>query len=331
MPPRPIPPLLLEPAPPFLESQAAFAQGADELSELAQWRYRLRYRAEHLAQDDVVVTVSFNVPPEGDMNAAATPPPRADERFRVQLDYGDDGEQLRALRLVRERNAGTHAADWPEVELGAASDAAVDLGHGEGDDDMTRTYVLDSPLPPLDWPRIGLTWNRLATSALQNARASLAVVRNGHLGEPVAEEHIYRSATTQAANAAVPLNRWTQDIPIRDLGISLEAALDTLFVRLFGEGRIGQRVTVQLSYGYPLAPAGAGDAFMNYLPVMLLPFGPITAALASTIAAAAADWQEAYRPPTQGAEWLIALVQFSRLDAHAPQPLLEITRLIYRV
>lgn len=329
MPFHPTAPLLREPAPPFLESQVALAQGAGDLAELAQWRYRLRYRAEHMAQDVVIVTVAFNVPPGGDASASAAPP-RADDQYRVQLEYGDDGEQLRALRLVRERRVPAPAIQWPEVAFRASADAVVDLGQGEGDD-TTRTYVIDPRLLPPQWPGVELTWSRLATSALQSARASLAVVRNGDAGLTGAGEHIFRSATVDAASAAVPLVRWTQDIPIRDLGDALGIALDASFARLFGEHHIGRRVTVQLSYGHRLMPVDAGDALMSYQPVTMYPVGAITATLASELAAAAAAWQGAYGPGAQGDEWLIALAQFSEIDVQAAQPLLDIDRLTYPV
>lgn len=330
MPTRIIAPLLVEPAPPFLESQAAVAQGAGDIAELAQWRYRLRYRAEHAAQDEVIVTVSFNVPPSEDAHAADDAPPRADVRYRVQLEFSDDGEAFRALRLVREPNESGLAGHWPDVDYRASSDAVVDLGSGEGDD-TTRTYAFDPVLPSEYWPGIGLTWNRLDAAGLQNARASLAVVRNRNLGELVAEEHVYRSAIVDAAQPVSPLNRWTQDIAIDDLGDSLEAALDALLARLFGERRIGQRVTMQLQYGMRVTAGDDGTALMNYVPVALFPPAAITATTVSELAAAAAAWNDAMRPPTLGSEWLIALAQFSRLDPNAPQALLEIARLVYRV
>ena len=58
-------------APPFLESRVALAPGA---GDLAQWRYRLRWRAEHSVQDVVLVTIAFNVPPGTDPSALAMPP-----------------------------------------------------------------------------------------------------------------------------------------------------------------------------------------------------------------------------------------------------------------
>lgn len=325
MPVRPVSSLLPEPAPPVLESQIALAQGSRDIAELAQWRYRLRYRAEHLPQDEVTLIVSFNTPPPDAVDVAAAAPPRADYGYRVRLEYGDDGEQLRALRLVRERNGSAPAGPWPDVECSTASDTAVDLGHGEGDDTV-RIYAFDPPGTAPHWPGIGLTWNALDAAGMQNARASLTVVRNGNADDPPSAAYRHRSTTTEAASAVATLNRWTQDVAIGELGGSLEAALDALFVRLFGGRRVGQRVTVQLSYGYQLAHAAA---LTTYLPVAVFPFGAITLATASELATAAAAWKDAYRPPSDGGEWLVALVQFSQLDANAPRPT-STTCVVYR-
>ncbi|WP_313913378.1 hypothetical protein [Tahibacter sp.] len=104
MPIRPtVPPLLWEPAPPGIETQGASAQGAANLAETALWRYHLCYWHEHRAQDEVIVTVSFNGDPLSDTTVAPDgAPPRIDYQLTVQLDFSDDGESIEALRLTRE-------------------------------------------------------------------------------------------------------------------------------------------------------------------------------------------------------------------------------------
>lgn len=329
MPTPPLAPLHAEPAPPVLESQSALAQGADGLAELAQWRYVLRYRAEHAAQDEVIVTVSFNTPSPGDATAADAPP-RADRRYRLQLDYGEAPDTVQAVRLTREFDAAGTAGDWPDLEYRPASGDAIALGTGEGDA-ATRRYPIDPPQPSPYGAGIGLSWNRLGTAEVQNARASLAVVRNGNLGQQFLDEPIRRTATVDAPQVVAPSNRWTQDVAIDTFGGNLEHTLAAVFRQAFGPFFCGLRVRVGLDYGFRVDGADAPTPLISYVPVVLAPVDAITAATAGDIAAAAARWQDATAPSTRDARWRIALAQFSQIDPRLPQPLVLIESLIGRL
>jgi hypothetical protein len=327
-------PLLVEPAPPTLGPQDATAQGAADLAETALWRYHLRYWHEHAAQDEVIVTVSFNIAPSDDeMNIPADDTPRVNCVLAAQLDYSDDGERIEALRLTRAHDEPGPAGRWPCADYRSSAGLIVDLGNGTGDGTV-RTYAFDPPMLSEGWPGIGLIWSDLDVTCAQNARASLAVVRNRGLGDhdAPADEVVYRTATVDALDVVTPFNHWPQDIDISGLGDSVEAALDATFTALFGDRRIGQRATLGLSYGYQLLPAADSDAGpMTYLPVALYPNQPITATTATQIASTLAAWKEANNPATTGSEWLFSLVLFSQVDTRAPRSLLELGRLVYRM
>ena len=97
MPIRPtVPPLLWEPAPPGIETQGASAQGAANLAETALWRYHLCYWHEHRAQDEVIVTVSFNGDPLSDTTVAPDgAPPRIELHKDDDLRVGERGDERR--------------------------------------------------------------------------------------------------------------------------------------------------------------------------------------------------------------------------------------------
>ena len=332
---RSIEPLHWDPAPPVLLSQEATPQGADALADAALWRYHLRYWHEHAAQDEVLITASLNIPSlaEETSIAADDAPPRSEYRFGARLEYSDDGERVEALRLTREPAETASANPWPLVDYHTSSGPAVELGGGRGEGSV-RTYAFDPPVPSGDWPIIGLTWGGLNVAAVQNASASLVVVRNGDLDAQGAGKDyvVYRTAPVHASEVAIPFNRWPQSFDISNLGNALGAALDAAFGALFGERRVGQRVTIELRYGYRLSPeAGPGIGQMVYSPVALYPNQTIAADTAAQIASAASAWWDASNPVTTGGQWAFSLVQFSQIDTHTSRPLLELSEVVYRL
>lgn len=335
MPTRPsVPPLLWEPAPPGIETQSASAQGAADLAETALWRYHLRYWHEHRAQDEVIVTASFNsVPPSDTAVAADGAPTSVDYRLTAQLDFSVDGESIEALRLTREPDEALPAGRWPRVDYRTSDGAINDLGNGVGEGGE-RTYAFDPPAPYWPSQSIGLTWHGLDVAGLQNARASLVAVRNRGLRDqdPDVETIVYRTANVQAPTVVMPHNRWPDDIDISALGDTAEAALDAAFTTLFGRHRIGQRLVMKLSYGYSLLPDTGSDAApMVYLPVGLSTIRPITAQTSAQVAEVLTAWKAANDPPTVRGEWVISLAQFPQIDTAAAHPLLELDRLVYRL
>lgn len=327
-------PLLAEPPPPLLLSQEARAQGAADLAETAQWRYRLRYLHEHRAQDEVIVMASFNVPPSEDAVATAPgdAPSRADYRLSARLDFSEDGENIVALRLSCEQGEPGPAGCWPYADYASSDGLLVDLGTGAGEGGV-RCYVFEPALPYEGWPAIGLSWDGLNVAAAQNARAALAVVRNrGLVDEAAAVESVYRTPSVAATAAVAPHNRWPHAIDIGTLADSVDTALNAAFATLFGERWVGQPVTLGLSYGYsPLPGAEPDTAPMLYLPVGLHPKLPLEPATATLLAGLLASWKDAAQPPETAGEWAFSLALFSQVDTQAVQPLLDLGRLVYRL
>jgi hypothetical protein len=331
---RSIVPLHSDPPPPALLSQEAVSQGAADVAEAALWCYRLRYWHPHAAQDEVLITASFNIPSLDETAiVAGDTPPRVEYRFGARLEYSADGERIEALRLTRGESEAVSAGRWPSIDYHTSSGLAVELGNGKGEG-AVRTYAFDPPVLSGEWPIIGVTWSGLGIAGMQNACASLAAVRNGDLDPQDASEDylVYRTATTYASEAATPFNHWPQTFDISDLGDTLDTALDAAFRALFGERRIGQRIRIELRYGYRLSPeAEPGIEQKVYLPVALYPNHAIAADTAAQITAAASAWKDLNNPAATGGEWLFSLVQFSQIDTRTPRPLLELSRIVYRL
>ena len=322
-------PLRAEPPPPVIESQGASAQGAADLVEAVRWRYHLRYLHPHAAQDEVMIVLSLNVATP-DEAVADDAPPRDDFRLAARLVYSDDGEFVVALRLTREPDDALPAGRWPTADVRLPSEPPVDLGDGVGDG-TERTYAFDPPVPGEGWAGVGLTWHGLGVASAQNARASLAVVRNRGLVDPATGgDAVLRTATVQAWGPVAPLNRWPDDIDISGLGDSVGAAL----AAVLGEFRSGQRVSIEAFYGYRVQPpAERPSSDPDALPLAYLPVGQygdlaIDASTAARIAETLDEWRRAYDPPARGAQWRLSLVLYAQFVA--PEPLLDLRSLVYR-
>lgn len=334
MPTRPIPPLPVEPMPPYLATQEAAAEDGDDLAAATRWRYRLRYGHTHAPQDEVVIGASFNVLPWTSAMAVAddAAPARTDVRLCARLDYSDDGERLVALRLVCESDEPGPDGEWPEADIEAWSSGTIALGTGK-DDGIGRRYPIEPPLDAGGMPTIGLTWHGLRVADRQNARAALTAIRNRGLAgdDPGSDVVVWRTATVEATTAAVPLIQRPQTIDISALGDSVEAALAAMFVTLFGERCLGQNVQISVAYRYSLAPLDGDSGPTASLPVLLLARQPLGETTLAELTAALAQWQQAQAPPTTQAAWVFSLAQFSQLDTQAMAPLLELHELVCRL
>lgn len=312
-------PLPFEPPPPLLVSQRADAEGAADLAEAARWRCELQYLHEHRAQDEVELTVSFNV--RADAAAADAGPAAFARSVVVRLIHSDDGEDVEALQL-RRTSATT---DWPQATYVAAGGQRLDLGAGVDDGDGRR-YVLP-PQPAQTWHGVSLRWGGFGVAQAQNARAALTAVRNRGLVDDTSGIPVYRTATVVAADVVAPRNRWSQDFDIGAGGERLESALDAALGELFGNRAAGQPLALTLSYAYAPGP----DLPLVTLPVLRQPPQPFDAATMQRIAAALAAWQASNQPPTRRAEWQIGLVQYPQIAADTARPLLDLPRLVYRL
>lgn len=322
-------PLPVEPAPPFIETQAATSVGSGDLDAPVRWRYRLDYRHEHVAQDEVAVTIAFNVPPDADAVAADTAPPRVDYRYRARLIFDIGGEFIEALELTSEQPESGPGGRWPQAHYRDAAGADIALGDAAGEGDRRR-YAFDPPQCYEGWPRIGLSWSELVLSDLQNAQASLAAVRNAYLDEPVADDAIFRTPTVTAASVSPDL-RWSDDVPIDALGEGVDTALDALFARWFGARRDDQRISLQMAFEFHVGTADTALSPKTSIPVGLVADQRFGRETASAVAEALAAWLSTQPPFARGAQWRFGLTVYSQLDTRVPRPLLDVPGIVRHV
>jgi hypothetical protein len=318
-------PLPFEPPPPLLVSQQADAEGADDLAQAARWCCELRYRHEHRAQDEVEITVSFNVRADTAMRDAG--PALFTRGVVTRLIHAGDGEDVEALLLRRM----SPATPWPRVVYFTSTGEALDLGDGV-DDGEERRYLIPTPQPAPGWHDLGLRWCGLDVARAQNANTALTAVRNRGLVDESSEIPVYRTTTVTAPQPVAPLNRWRQDFAIRVGDESVEMALTAAVDDLFGDDAFGQPLALELSYAY--APGLADDETdlpLICVPVALQPPQPFDATTSKRIAEALTAWQAANQPPARRAQWRIALVQYAQIAPDTQQPLLDLQSLVYRL
>lgn len=182
-------PLRSYPAMPTLDEQGAAAQPADPLTlaDTPLWRYTLRYSHEHAAQDEVIVTASFNIAPPAATFALATRPDvaaalarydHAAERLWQMLAYYADpaggdattaGNAAQSLSTLIDEVAGLWTRYWqPPAQAAQAQETAaagvparldyafsarLDYGdEGRTIVALTLTAAQDQPGPIGAWP-----------------------------------------------------------------------------------------------------------------------------------------------------------------------------------
>lgn len=315
-----------EPMTPQLETQRAITDDADGLAGLVRWRYYLRYLHEHAPQDEVDIALNFNLrPPEATTPATDDAPAQTEYRYVARVRHSADRENIEALLLRR-----VGEAPWPSADCHVFEEDPIDLGGGTGEG-AERCYALDPPLAVGSWLRIGLSWDGLDLLTAQSVLVSLAARRDP---APAAAQHdapVVQGTAVVVGPLLKPLNRWPEEIDIDDQGETLAAALDAVFVALFGERRIGQPVALQFSYGYAIRPDGGEAGPFAYVPALLHAVQPLAATTASQAAAALDDWLQQTDPPRRAGRWSLTLTQFSQVDPDAREPLLGLSRLIYRL
>jgi hypothetical protein len=321
-------PLYAEPPPPVLMQQSAMAQDGDGLDAVAGWRYRLNYWHPHLAQDEVIVTASFNTAMPDDLaDSAETEPPQYSTSFTAQLLYDEDGEWIRALRLTCEAEEQTEDLHWPQAEYQASGGEVISLGRGAGEGAM-RTYAFEADVPYEGAPIIGLCWDALRLNVARDGRAALTAVRNRGLvpSSPSAAVRVYRTATVLADVPVVPLIRRTQEIDISPFGGTVGAALEAAFALWLSGGPDTQRVTVNAQYGAHVDGA-AGPTV--YWPVGVYENLCLEATTGARIAASLEEWKTSTASMTTGGHWLFSLQLFAKRNEGRDVPLLNLERLVY--
>jgi LysM repeat protein len=192
---------------------------------------------------------------------------------------------------------------------------------------------LDKVIPAAAWQTFKLIWKGLNLASVQNARSKMSVERNQNLLDNVNTNGAFLLSTDTVIAPAVvtPLNTFGKRVDITKLGADLTTALNNVFAGLFGANYIGQRITMELSYGFELVPPSETDpGLITYLPIGLYPNQTLSATTASELAAAIQEWQRDNDPEETGGEWVFSLKLYSQLTDQT-QMLLNIAHLIYRI
>lgn len=201
-------------------------------------------------------------------------------------------------------------------------------------DEIVYNVPDDVIIPSTTWPVFKLSWTDLNVATIQNARSQMYVERNQDLLDGVSTnpDFIFSTETIVTPSVVTPLNTFGTRNDISDLGATLADALNQCFTDLFGTAAYGQKVTMELGYGFELVtPTGGSDqGLVTYLPIGLYPNQTLSATTGTDIEGIIEHWKSVNKPSETGGEWYFSIKLYSQLTDN-PQTLLNIDYLIYKI
>lgn len=238
------------------------------------------------------------------------------------------------------------AGEWPEAYVQVTNEV-TGISHFEqlvkgtpADGKLIYTVPEGVVVSSGSWPVFKLVWEDLNLGSVQNARSQVWVERNENLLErdhpsdnddvPVNPKFIFSTDIVVAPSVVTPLNTFSERISINDLGQTLTDALNAMFSNMFGDNMNGQKVTMELLYGYELvSPGTSGNGgLVTYLPIGLYPNQPLGPTTAATVSAMFEQWKSDNNPQTAGGEWVFSLRLYSQLT-QLPQTILNVEYVVY--
>lgn len=254
--------------------------------------------------------------------------------LNARAGYRNSGD-LDMLTLTRLTEQPGPRNAWPEVYVQLPTGFYIQLNMQAG---ATNTAIYKVPddlnISPVNWPVFRLVWTELNVASVQNVRSRINVQRNQDLLDTVATNPVFLFSTDTviAPSIVTPLNTYGERIDITGLGNNLTDALNACFNGLFGEQTNGQKVTIELGYGFELvAPSQAADqGLVSYLPIGLYPNQTLSATTAAELDTIIQHWYDINLPVENGGEWIFSLRQYAQLTDNA-HTLLNIKSLVYRL
>ncbi len=257
--------------------------------------------------------------------------------FNARVSYrGINHDNLDTLTLKRLGNQPGPNNTWPDAFVQLPDGLYQQLNLQTGTPADTAVYKVPGTIiiPMVNWPVFKLTWGDLNVATVQNARSQMHVQRNQDLIDYAGTntDFVFSTDTIIAPGIVTPLNTFGKRVDISSLGNNLTDALNACLNALFGPAMSGQKVTIELAYGFELvAPSGPNDeGLVTYLPIGLYPNQTLSATTASDLNTVIAGWKRDNNPAEKGGEWTFSLKQYSQLTDY-PHTLLNIEHLVYHI
>lgn len=285
--------------------------------------------------------------------AQRTRPEPAALRFEYHLvdtRTADIPPHLETLTLTALAVPVGYEGQWPELRVSSSGPAFVPM-EKTASDASQAIYRYPAGIPSGQPLTLRFTYPRRDLNVIENGTAGVSLRRNDGLliDRPTEPGFIYQTPMASFSNLAVPLNAFTTAFDI-NLANDLEASLTALFATLLGDHPEGRTVKTACYYGYQLAqPATATSDqvralasfragrplpevdtwLISLLPVFLRPNTSFTSRYVQELVAAIAAWRDRNPASQQGGMFVFDVSTFSELDPATPQPLLQLTRLVY--
>ncbi|AKQ68350.1 diguanylate cyclase/phosphodiesterase (GGDEF & EAL domains) with PAS/PAC sensor(s) [Myxococcus hansupus] len=275
----------------------------------------------------------------------------------LRFEYGvvdtrtaDVPPKLETLTLTALAVPQGYEGQWPALFVSVLGAGYVPMELTFHDDD--KAIYRYPPETPSGRPlTLRFAYPLLNLNTEENGTAGVSLRRNENLlvDRATNRDFIYQTPQTRFSNLAVPLNAFTSAFNINLAG-DLESSLDALFATLLGDNPDGRTVKTACYYGFQLAqpatntsaqlrvqaPARAGKRLaeadqwlVSQLPVFLRPNTVFTPSYVQELVAAIASWRANNPASEQGGMFVFEVSVFSALDLTTPQPLLQLTRLVY--
>lgn len=261
----------------------------------------------------------------------------ADYTYEYDVRVNRTGGVISSLKLIKLSPDVGPNNTWPGAYVQKLDGSFVPMVEASR---TTDQIVYDIPegveILATDWPVFKLVWGDLNVSTLQNARSKIKVERNQDLLDGVDvstnPDFVFSTETIITPSIVTPLNVFGNRIDISPLGSTLAEALDQCFTDLFGTNAYGQKVTMELSYGFELvSPSSDSDqGLVTYLPIGLYPNQVITANTGTELSGIIDRWELANKPSQNGGEWVFSIKLYSQLTDNT-QTLLSIEHLVYKI
>jgi LysM repeat protein len=272
------------------------------------------------------------------------------EYHLVDTRTADVPPQLETLTLTALKVPVGYEGQWPELRVSSSGPAFVPM-EKTASDASKAIYRYPAGIPSGQPLTLRFVYPRRDLNVIENGTAGISLRRNDGLliDRPTEPGFIYQTPTASFSNLAVPLNAFTTAFDINLAG-DLEASLTALFATLLGDHPEGRTVKTACYYGYQLAqPATATDDqvralassragrplpeidtwLVSLLPVFLRPNTSFSSHYVQELVAAIAAWRDRNPASQQGGMFVFDVSTFSGLDLATPQPLLQLTRLVY--
>ncbi|WP_179415200.1 hypothetical protein HDF19_08225 [Mucilaginibacter sp. E4BP6] len=247
-------------------------------------------------------------------------------QFITHSNYNESGS-LKSI-ILSGISTDDEAINWPTLHIQSTS-GSFTLLKTEKLTERSVLYLIEEETSVM--PVIKMSFLALPFEKASVADAQLKIIRNQELIPGITTNPAFILISDAVNTVPVsPVYVFDKPIDITKAGSNFTAGLEAFFAQLFGKASDSKLISVEVSYLQPISIDSDGNkGLMIQTPVLLLPPTSLSSAIAAELVTAAETWFATNQPPTQSAEWALALKVF---DKNEPDSIiLSISQLVYQL